>query len=231
MAKSLPKIPVPGNLALGLREALTQATTERPVHLWLKKNPLILSAAVEGVAYPNRVVSGFKFGTDYVADFVAVSAFSGAIEVHLVELEPPGVHLFNRQGSAAGRLNGAITQINDWRAFIEKHRDEVLRELVKSVMARDLVWGKTTSEPTDSTGMSFYDPHLWVIWRYHIVIGRRAGISKTQLGKKAAYGTNSEIDVMTYDRLLDRATAFDRCTGKEISIHRRPELMPPTKGF
>jgi hypothetical protein len=151
MAEDFPPIPAPGKLASDLVAVLSaHPMTERPVHRWLTQNPLILSAAVEGAAYPNHVVSSFKFGTDHVADFVAVGAFSGAICVHFIELEPPGVPLFTKKGLPARRLNEAMSQIADWRRFVEKRRYEVLRELAKALMAGDLVWGPTADVFTDT---------------------------------------------------------------------------------
>lgn len=62
-----------------LLRALRQSETERPAHRWLVKNPLVVSQIVGGFGFANKVVSQFKFGTDYVADFVAVGSFSGGV--------------------------------------------------------------------------------------------------------------------------------------------------------
>lgn len=191
------------------------------MQLWLKKHPLVLSASLGGVVYPNKVVSQFKFGTDFVADFVAFGAFSGACCFHFVELEPPGSSLFAKSGVAAKRLNGALAQVAAWRAFVEKHRDEVLRELAKVFAQRELVFGSEGSEPTDTTGMPIYDPHQWIICEYHVLIGRRDHLTKEELGKKAAYVTQTKIDVMTYDRLLDQAAAFEQ--DADAGLHRKPQ--------
>ena len=55
-----------------LSEALDKKDTERPVSAWLKKNPLILSHATGGLAFPNKVIAEFNFGTDYRADFLTL---------------------------------------------------------------------------------------------------------------------------------------------------------------
>ncbi len=170
----------------------------------------MLSACLQGIVYPNKLVSQFKFGTDFVADFVAFGAFSGACCIHFVELEPPGEALFTKQGVAAKRFNGALAQIAAWKAFVEKNRGEVLRELAKVFSQRELVFGRKGDELTDTTGMPIYDPDQWIVWSYHVVIGRRDQLSKTEMGKKAAYQTQADVDIMTYDRLLNQAEAFDR---------------------
>lgn len=212
-------------LAPSLKATLRQASTERPVHRWLEKHPLVLSACLQGIVYPNQVVSQFKFGTDFVADFVAFGAFSGACCFHFVELEPPGAPLFTKNGVAARRLNGALAQIMSWKTFIEKRRDEVLRELAKAFRQRELVFKRKGLEPTDTTGMPLYDPSQWIIFYHHVLIGRRENLTKAELGKKAAYATHSDVDLMTYDRLLDQATAFDQ--DRHAGIHDRPQPRAP----
>lgn len=207
-------------LEKSLQTTLKQAKTERPVQRWLEKNPLVLSAALGGIVYPNKVISQFKFGTDFVADFVAFGAFSGACCFHFVELEPPGAPLFTKQGVAAKRLNGAFAQIAAWKGFVEKHRDEVLREFSKVFTKRELVFERG-NEPTDTTGMPLNDPHQWLVWEYHIVIGRRETLTKEELGRKAAYYSQAKIDVMTYDRLLEFAAGFDNAP--EVSSYERPK--------
>jgi hypothetical protein len=191
-----------------LRAALLSAATERPVQRWLGKNPLVLSAALGGIAYPNKVVSQFKFGSDYIADFVAMGAYSGALCVHLVELEPPGVRLFTKAGVPAKHLNTALSQVANWRTFVEKNRPAVLLELGKAFKQRELVFGRGT-EPTDTTGMPLHDPRQQVTWHYHVAIGRRAGLSREELERRNALLLQTEVNVMTYDRLLELAKAVD----------------------
>jgi hypothetical protein len=45
---------------------------------------------------------------------------------------------------------------------------------------------------------------------YHIFIGRRSSLFAEQLGKKAAFYKHENVDVMTYDRLIDAAKELDR---------------------
>jgi hypothetical protein len=115
-------------LAYSLTAALGKGQDERPVARWLKQNPLVISHSIGGEGFANMVADEFRFGTDYRADFVALGSFSGGFSVHFIELEPPSVQLFTRSGRAAKRLNEAISQVDSWRAFIEKHRDSVLHE-------------------------------------------------------------------------------------------------------
>jgi hypothetical protein len=51
-----------------------------------------------------------------------------------------------------------------------------------------------------------------------IVIGRRASLSEEQLGKKAAFRNTDTVEVMTYDRLIDAAKAWDTDKGEKPGI-------------
>jgi hypothetical protein len=185
----------------GFLAALRKASTEGPVHRWLKKNPLVVSRFASGFSFPNKVISQFKFGTDYVADFVAVGSFSGGCSVHFIELEPPGAKLFTKAGDAARRLNGAITQLIAWELFVSKHREEVLREIAKRMLKHELVSDRGI-DVQDNTGRNISSPMLVIQWHYHIVIGRRQTMSNEDIERKAALFQKG-IDVVTYDRLLD----------------------------
>jgi hypothetical protein len=184
-----------------LLRALRLSTTERPVHRWLKKHPIVVSQFVGGFSFATKVVSQFKFGTDHVADFVAIGSYSGGCCVHFVELEPPGARLFTNAGVPAARLSGAITQILDWRRFIDTNRETVLREISKCMKARELV-SNLGSDIFDNTGKPIWDPRVSIQWYYHILIGRRGELSDEAMQKKASY---PEINIATYDRVLDYA--------------------------
>jgi hypothetical protein len=117
------------SLAKSFTSALAKAATERAICAWLKRNPLVISHGLGG--FPGKVVAEFPFGSDFRADFVMLTGFSGGFDIHFVELEPPNAALFTRSGAAAKRLNGALAQINAWRSYIETDRQSVLRELSK----------------------------------------------------------------------------------------------------
>jgi hypothetical protein len=181
---------------------------ERSVLSSLKRNPLVLSQAIGGSVYSNKVVAEFPFGTDYRADFVAMGAYSGGWYVNFVEMEPPSVRVFTKTGVLAKRLNGAVAQVDSWRLFIEKNCPSVLKDLSKFAMTRELVWGRN-GELRDNVGWPIYHPRSHLIWKFHIVVGRRGDLSDEEIERKATYEQHHEISVMTYDRLLDAAKNLD----------------------
>ena len=195
------------SLVKSFTSVLAKATTERAVCSWLKRNPLVISHGLGG--FPGKVVAEFPFGSDFRADFVRLTGFSGGFDIDFVELEPPNAALFTKSGAAAKRLNGALAQINSWRSYIETGRQSVLRELSKFTQNRELIWKRQDHEPIDNVGWHLYNPKASLNWQYHIIIGRRKRLSEEELFKKATFLRDYTINVMTYDRLLETAKMLD----------------------
>jgi Domain of unknown function (DUF4263) len=193
-----------------LERLLDSTTSERPILGWVKKNASVLPHTMTGCAIPSYVVAEFPFGSDFRADFVMIGPFSGGCDVHFIELEAPHALLFTRKGKPAKRLSDAITQILDWKIFVEKERHTVLRELSKFATTRELIWGRDRNGITDNTGMELYNPNLFVNWWYHIIIGRRSTLSEPDLGRKAAFFHAQRVEVATYDRLIEAARKLDK---------------------
>ena len=158
------------------------------------------------------MVREFPFGTEFRPDFVTLGPFSGAFEIHFIEMEPPSARLFNSDGTMAKHLNRAVRQINAWQTFLEKNRPTVLRDMSRFFAERELVWHRG-SEPTCSAGWSLTHPRMTFHWNYDIVIGRRDNLSAIDIERKAAFRKNQGIEVMTYDRLLEACQKYDKQTG------------------
>ncbi len=112
-----------------------------------QKHPRVLLAAFSGFGDGRLVVAEFPLGSEYRADFVTLSPFSGGWEINFVEMEPPTARLFNADGSAAKSLNRARAQIADWRTFVEKNRTAVVRDLARFAQEKDLVLGARDHGP------------------------------------------------------------------------------------
>jgi len=193
-----------------LADALSVQDCEGPISSFLKLHPLILSHTVKGFAFSRLVSPEFRFGTDFRADFVLLGPYSGGCDIHFVELEPPGAALFTKRGRPAKRLNEALSQVNDWKRYIEKHRDAVLHELSKHVQKHELVFDYHESEPTCNGGWHLYHPEIWLHWHYSIIIGRRSELSMREQGLKASFSNTNGVEIITYDRLLDAAREMDK---------------------
>jgi hypothetical protein len=195
--------------ASSLRGKLNKCKTEREITPWLKNNPAVLGKLAHA-RYPH-VFQNFPVGTRK-PDFVVLDSFSGGWEVTMIELEPPSEQLFTKSGHPAKRLAGAIKQVDDWRSYVEKNRQEVLRRLSEYYMTKDLTYGTKTSLPTDCGGIPLSDVQSVVMWSYVIVIGRRDLLSASDSAKKAEYRSAHGIEIATYDGL--------------VSITDRLEVLP-----
>jgi hypothetical protein len=192
-------------LAPELEALINSATTERAILQWLKRkeNKWILPRALKVAHFGGYAVPEFPFGTDYRADFVVVGPFSGGFDVQFIEMEPPNASLFRQDGRPAKRLAGALTQVRDWKIYVEKNRDIVLKELSKFAKKKEMpLHGRKSKMP-------LYHPKTCINWVYHIVIGRRSSLSEEHLEKKAAFYSTESVEVMTYDRLIDAAKRLD----------------------
>jgi Domain of unknown function (DUF4263) len=205
-------------LAEELETLIDSSTSERPILKWLKqkKNACILPLAVKMFRLGKYVVPEFNFGTDYRADFVVMGPFSGGFDIQFIEIEPPNVPLFTRAEIPAKRFAGALAQVRDWKAYVEKNRDIVLKELAKSAEKKALLRNpKDSFSPRSPYSLlSPWHPEAGFNWGYHIVIGRRTSLSEEHLGKKASFHSTDSVEVMTYDRLIDAAKAWDTDKGE-----------------
>lgn len=107
-------------------ERLLGQTREEAVHQYLSQNNQILIRAF----FPSGTflcLSKFRFATDFVSDFLLVKLWSMVTDIVLIELEPPHVRPFNRDGNYSRRLNGALQQITEWSAWIREKQTVLSR--------------------------------------------------------------------------------------------------------
>lgn len=196
-------------IAPQLEKILNNTKGEREIAEYLKANPWILLRAVVCFGDACYLVDEFPLGNEYRADFVAFAPFSGGWEIRFIELEPPDASIFNQDGTLAKKMNKANLQIDTWRHYITKNRDIVLRDLSRYAQNKDLVRGKSESKPTCHVGWPMYHPRSAVSFRFDIVIGRRADLTDKQLELKGSFKDNHKINIMTYDRLIEKARDID----------------------
>ena len=121
-----------------------------------------------------------------------------------MEIEPPSVPLYTKQGVPHARLAGAIKQIEDWKSFETTRRAAVIDELEKAFKKRELIWGRSRVV-IENTGKRFHDPAVWLQFHYHIIIGRRQALTPDETQRKAAAFTHNDIYIMTFYRLPEYA--------------------------
>ena len=191
-----------------LLEILDHSKGERELCRFLKYNPFVLTTSLSYLGRPRRVIAEFPLGNDYKADFVVLAPYSGAFEIRLIEIEPPESKIFNKDGTLARRANKALEQVNSWRTYIEKNKQQFLRDIEKYAQTKDLI--QSHSEPiTCTAGSSIHDPSMWIYPKFDIIIGRRKTLDKIDLERKAGFGKNGDVSIITSDRLLQGTEIID----------------------
>jgi len=191
---------------------------ERKVHQFLKQNAAIVFWAFSRMGgHQGFVIAQFPFGSKYVADFVVLFSYSGAWEVHFIELEPPDDNIITKSGGPTKRLNGAISQIGDWDAFVKQNRVFVQKDLHDWCKKRSCfnLWELGSPPHGLIDGSTEYE--MSIRFAYHIVIGRRKIVTNEKRRKMSQYEHTGRV--CTYDGFVDIASNLDRSANTRESVH------------
>ena len=182
-----------------LRE-IVDGVGERPLLAFLKKNPFVLRQSMySGWGHEDYVLHEFSFGGKYQADFVVLMSYSGGWEVNFIEIEPVDDQVYTKQLKASARLNGAFTQLNDWRDFVRLNRAQVQRDLADRCKEKDLL-----KFPGNASGNLLRAPETFVRFRYHIFIGRRERVKGDKRKKmNQCMIADDSLSIRTVDGFLD----------------------------
>ncbi|MBN1342839.1 MAG: DUF4263 domain-containing protein [Phycisphaerae bacterium] len=177
--------------------------TERDVHSFLKAYPMIMIQLFNVSWNYYLAIPEFELGTDFRADFLVLSADSGAWHAVFVELKGPNDRIYLKDGSPSKKLRDAEKQIADWQKFCRARTDEVKHGLAKAlkprcVSAQNLLMGRGgyAHEEIELPGCFFHE-------QYKIVIGRRSSFADEPSTHALAPGFGYGPQVSTYDRVLD----------------------------
>ncbi len=165
------------------KSALTKARTEPEMQAYLQRHPKMLIQHLGG-GHGRWVIPQPRLGSQHVPDFVIGDADSSGRHWVAVELEGPQRPLFNRSGDPSRYLWHAIRQIVDWRVWLDMNRDYATR-------------------PPEQGGLGLEDINSSVPGL--IVIGRRSQLDTGRKAFRRALGSQLNIEIHTYDWLLERA--------------------------
>ena len=196
-------------------EAVLQSPKEEDTQRFLKENMEIFKKVFPyetvGENFGYYVVPKFKFGDEYISDFLIVSMSDQAphVQICLIELEPPTSNIFNSKGNYSERLNGAINQVNDWLAWIRKYP----KNFINRVYERHCDCAGKENVPLDYRNL--YAPNQLLIDR-KIIIGRYKMLNdKFQEKLTTLYAdSNKTLQILTYDVLLIMFGIEKRVEGK-----------------
>ncbi len=177
-------VPIAG-LADRFEQLLNNATREEDVQQFLTANPFILA---EQLPHCHHVIPKFRFGGKFVCDFLLPEMASSGTDWVLVEIEPVNAQLMTAAGHLAERVRTGAQQIRDWRDWLLNNRDMATR-------------------PRSKDGLGLSDMDIVSGW---LIVGRRAQITPRFNQLRNQIANDSDITIMTFDRILERFRARAR---------------------
>lgn len=165
---------------------------EEILQQYLEKNEKILIATFGQPEWTyNLVLPKFKFGSDYISDFVVFTGQSYSYWIKLIELEPSTSPIFTKRGDYSERLNHAIKQVDEWSDWIRRNETYFRNCLQKNLKKKY----PSFDEELDYTRR--------FIVKSSIVIGRRSTLTDENNIRRTQEYEKSNLDIVTYDRLVD----------------------------
>jgi len=180
---------------------LDSVADEQQIHRYLADYPdLVCWTFVTSGGHSRYVFSQFPLGSRYKVDLVVLWCYSGAWEVHYIELEPVDDPIVTRAGTPGKRLRGAMKQVDDWRDYARMNPRAVRDELARYARTRDLL-GYFPGEPlANYSGNYLLDPETYLKESYHIVIGREKAVGPHAMRNVRRLG--HDVTIATYDRFV-----------------------------
>ncbi len=214
----MPKL---SNLKQDVSNALVSGN-ERPMLAFLKDHANLIYFKFESVGgHAEYVLREFPLGSNYVADFVVAVKYSGAWNIHFIEMEPPKDKVITRAGLPSARLAAGLKQLRDWRQYIDDNKPQIREDLARWFSSKDILH-KSKHKPPSLKNRA---DHIW--FKYHVVIGRRELVDANN--RRAAINLivkDGMCTISTYDSFLDLANVLDNggsLTSMTNSDYRRCE--------
>lgn len=171
---------------------LNSASNERDMQAYLEKHSYFMIQHLGG-GHGRWVIPNKRLGAEYVPDFVIGEKHSLGFEWQVVELESPKAVFFTKNGDPSKVLNHAIRQITDWRSWLKQNQGYA-------------------SRPKEENGLGLIDIDSSV--KGLIILGRRSDIDSTTNERRRQLGSNLNIDIHTYDWLVECAEGRLKALGK-----------------
>ena len=175
--------------------ALKDSRREEDIHNFLAMHPEICLQAFSDGSAALYMLSKFRLGSAYVADFLVVGyrSFGFPVQCVLVELESPQAKPFTKSGVFSAQLNQAIRQVADWKSWMKEHFSEFAITVANEIGSRYEGADPALDKNLRSAIISF-----------KIVIGRRAQLNRANKEHRAtSYEMNRGVEIMSYDRVGD----------------------------
>lgn len=160
---------------------LSDNPPEAQLQKYLEQFPWLLT---EQFPHAYAALPQFRFGDQYIADFVIPERCSGDTHWMLVEIERSDAILTTKNGEFSQAVRTAIRQVKDWRRWL-RHNFEVAKRHRRH------------------GGLSLHDMSDYQIG--YIVIGRRDKVTPRFNDLRTELLNSDLIDIVTYDRICEWA--------------------------
>lgn len=158
-----------------LEDTLADANDERPLQTFLTSHSHLLTALLP-LGQGGWCWDRPRFGAELIPDSLLCTRNSTGEQWVMVELESPTQPPLTRAGLPAAKLNEALGQVRDWRAWVRQNIAYAHHQLGFR--------GLTAESPA------------------YVIIGRRSAIVASHSVKYREL-SSEKTTVMTYDRLLE----------------------------
>lgn len=193
-----------------LLRVLDEAKNEREVMPFIKQNSILIRNVFAKAWNFVHCVSEFKFGNNYISDFLILCADSGSWYAAFIEIESPRARIYLKDGTPSKTLRIAQRQISDWQNWIRKNEHYLRQSFSKLLREIDApAFCKPSMHKYGSA--EILDPNIVIQFYYHIVIGRRHLLSMEEQERRMASNySRFDAPIATFDRLLDMAQRLDK---------------------
>ena len=197
-----------------LELALVKARNERELQPFLKQYPLLIRNALNVWAWNYvDVLPEFRFGSDFRADFLILSADSGSWHATLVELKSHRSRLFTKQGLPSRSLNTALRQLDDWELWLRRYENLFRASLSKHFESKKVIAFCSPADRHRMAETEITDPRTRLDLKYRILMGRRNELDIEDQERRGLLSAKGR-DIVTYDRLIDVARTLDAAAQK-----------------
>ena len=197
-------------VASALETLLDGSPTEREVQRFLRPYPYVVRNALNAWAWNSiHLKPEFRFGGDYIADFLILSAHSGAWHTVLIEFESPTARPFTKNGNPSRALAKGLAQLEEWNIWIKKNESGFRAKLSTLLKSRQTPAQCSNASDHQLAHTEIRDPDTVINKEYVVVVGRRSSFfdSNSQERRGEHYARSQRI--ASYDRLLDQAKILD----------------------
>ena len=132
----------------------------------------------------------FPLGTRYVADYLLIGRSSDGYSFVFVEFEHPYRNIKLQDGELGEAFRKGISQVTDWKRFLESHYNAISDELKKHSNPKNNMPDEMYT--FDSSRMN-----------YVVVAGKRSDFNENTYRIRREYKIDKNVSLLHYDNLYD----------------------------